>query len=346
MFITCIIALIGAWIGKKLRIPSGIMIGAIIAVSIVNICFGVAPVPHTMKMATQIVAGAFVGASLDQKSVQKLRTLVKPAIILVVTMVTANFLLGLLLYSISPLDFCTAMFCTVPGGLAEMTMVSEDLGANTPMVSMFQLARVVLINCLFPISISCILKAEKAPETTDAETQKKGKTKTLNAREWTEFIITMLFASLAGIAGKRLGVPGGALLFSAVITGFIKVCFHIGIVPKWAKRLAQALVGAYVGAQVTGSVAAAVAGLWPYVLVIVFFYLIFCLLTAWCIAKTSSVDIVTAAFSCAPAGASEMALIASEFDVDSSTIAALQMIRLVMVIAVCPNMIMLLTTFL
>lgn len=65
MLITCIIALIGAWIGKKLRIPSGIMIGAIIAVSIVNICFGIAPVPYTMKMATQIVAGAFVGASLE-----------------------------------------------------------------------------------------------------------------------------------------------------------------------------------------------------------------------------------------------------------------------------------------
>ncbi len=343
ILITCGIAFLGAWIGKKLRVPSGIMIGAILAVSAVNIGFGVAPIPSVVKTATQIIAGAFVGVSLDQKSVQKLRTLTRPACFLVITLLTTNILLGLLLYYISPLDLCTALFATVPGGIAEMTIISEDMGANTPLVSVFQLSRVVLINCLFPIFISVILKAKKNPDHA-LEYFSHVKVQPWDRRKWVEFFITMLSAGLAGFTGKSLGFPGGALLFSAVITGFLKVRFHIGFMPKTIKRLAQALVGAYVGAQVTLDVAISASGIWRYIVLIVVFYLIFCLVTGWFISKTTSMDPVTAAFSCAPAGASEMSLIASEFEVDSSAIAVLHMIRLMMVLAVCPCTINLLIT--
>ena len=164
----------------------------------------------------------------------------------------------------------------------------------------------------------------------------------MSRQEWKEFLITMAFATIAGIAGKLSGFPGGALLFSAIISSVIKIAFHIGVVPKWAKRLAQVIVGAYVGAKVTSDVVLSIFEIWPYIVLVVVSYLIVCLLTGWFISRTCNLDKVTAAFSSAPAGASDMALIASDYAVEPSAIAVLQMIRLVMVIALCPSLITLL----
>ncbi len=343
MVLTCSIALAGAWIGKKLKIPSGIMIGAILAVAAANVSIGAAPIPLILKVFTQIIAGAYAGASLNQKSVQKLRKLLKPACILVTAMILVNVMLGFLLYQLSPLDLCSSLFATVPGGLSEMAVISEEMGANMPLVSLFQLSRIVLVNCLFPLFITRLLNAKKAPDDCSQTSGTGTRVKQLAQKELLEFLLTLLLAGLAGSAGKKLGIPGGALLFSAIITGIMKIRFHIGIMPKWAKRLAQVLVGAYVGAQITRDVMISSKSLWPYVLLIVTCYLIVSLFAAWLITKVTTIDPVTAAFSCAPAGASEMALIASEFQVDSSTIAALQMFRMIMVIAICPSMIAALT---
>lgn len=338
LFITCSIAFLGAWIGKKLKIPAGLIIGAIIAVSAANLTIGVSPIPSVMKWATQVIAGAFIGVGLNRESIKRLRHLVKPACIIVTGLVSINVLLGLLLYHISSLDLCTALFATVPGGIAEMSVISEDMGANTPLVSVFQLARLISTLCTFPLFITHIMKAEKVETAEHAAKRPKAKN-SLSRQEWQEFLCTMLFAGLAGWFGKLIQFPGGTLLFSAIAASFLQIRFGIGIVPRWSKRLAQVIIGAYVGAKVTPDVVRSIAGLLPFIVLVVVTYLVFCLFTGWFVSKVTTVDKLTASFSCTPAGSSDMALIASDFDVEPATIAVLQMIRLIMVIAICPSLI-------
>ena len=50
-------------------------------------------------------------------------------------------------------------------------------------------------------------------------------------------------------------------------------------------------------------------------------------------------DPVTALFACAPGGLTDMALIAADLGADSSKVAAMQMMRLVSVIALYPTII-------
>ncbi len=338
LWMTLSFAFLGAWVGKKLKIPAGLIIGAIVFVSVANLTIGVPPVPPLLKWSTQVIAGAFVGVDLNRESIKKLKYLIKPSCIIVGGLVSVNMLLGLLLYRITSLDLCTALFSTVPGGLAEMSVISEEMGANTPLVSVFQLSRMIFTVCTFPLIITHLMKVEKTGDGTQTKA-KSGTKKPLSRQEWMEFLLTMLLAGLAGALGRLTGFPGGALLFSAIAASLLQIRFQIGIVPRWAKRLAQIIVGAYVGSKVTPEVIRSIGGLWPYVLLVVTTYLVFCLLTGLLLSKVSNIDKVTAAFSCAPAGSSDMALIASEFDVEPATIAVLQMIRLIMVIAICPSLI-------
>lgn len=226
-----------------------------------------------------------------------------------------------------------------------MSVIAEDLGTNPAVVSVFHLARLIVSVCVFPLVITHIMKAEKCqPEDRPAY----GKTvpsktprsfRTLTPKQWKEFLLTVVCATVGGIIGIRIGMPGGALLFSAIACAVLKICFDTGMLPKWAKQLAQVIVGAYVGAKVTPDVVLSILDIWPYILMVVSIYLVICLSAGWVISKTSNLDKATAAFASAPAGASDMALIASDYQVDPPAIAVLQMIRLVMVIAISPSLI-------
>lgn len=341
LVLTLAIAGMGALIGKKLKIPAGVMVGAIVSVAIVNLLVGVPAVPMFLKWLTQVIAGAFIGVGLNRDCIQRLRKFVKPACIILCGLLSINILLGLALYHLSSMDLCTALFATVPGGLTEMSVISEEMGADTALVSVFQLARMTVTVCVFPFFITRIMKARKAEKET-VVLKKKTSLAELSGKEWMELLFTLFFAGAAGVLGRLSGFPGGVLLFSAVAVSFLQIRFGIGLLPQQVKRLAQVIVGSYIGAKLTSDVVRSVAKVWPYIVMIVGIYLIFCIVMGSVLARVTEVDKLTAAFSCAPAGASDMALIASDFDVEPTTIAVLQMIRLIMVIAICPGLITLL----
>lgn len=341
--ITCVIGFVGAFIGKKLKIPAGILIGAIVSVAIINLTVGVAPIPLSMRMMTQIITGAFIGAGLTNASIRRMRYLIKPASTIVISLLSINLFLGLTLYHFTSMDLCTALFATTPGGLSEMLIISEDMGANTPLVSVFQLSRMIITVCTFPILMTHVMKAQRNDcDTATTGIQSTPKSTSMSLVDWKNFFITMVISTTAGLLGRWCNFPGGALLFSAIMATVLKLRLNIGFIPTWAKQLAQAVVGSYVGAKVTTDIVGSVAELWPYISLVVITYLAFCLIGGYILSRITILDKVSAAFSCAPAGASDMALIASDFEVDSSNIAVLQMVRFILVIAVCPSLIELL----
>ncbi|MGE5678461.1 MAG: AbrB family transcriptional regulator [Pseudomonadota bacterium] len=334
---TLLIAVIGGTLALKIKLPAGAIVGSIIAVSVVNIVMGLPEMPGVLKWFTQVIAGAFIGSGLTSKSVSEMKKLTLPAIILITTFMVINILLGFALYFTSPLDLCTSLFAVVPGGLSEMSVIADDMGADTAVVSVFQVARLTSTMCLFPFLITRILHAEK---NNSGLYQVKNDIVPLPQKsQRSDFALSLLIAAAAGTLGQISGFPGGILLFSVTATGFLKIKTDRGFMPKTATRLAQILTGAYIGAKVTRSVAGTIVYLWPYVIVFVFLYFIFCLLAGFIMSRITKIDRITAVFSCTPAGASDMALIASEFVTTTPTIATLQLVRMVGIIAIFPSMI-------
>lgn len=150
---TLIIAGIGGYVGIKLKVPAGALIGAMIFVAIYNIKTSQGYIPKDFKLIAQIVVGAMLGLNFNMQSILALKKLILPSIVLVLGLTIFSLLLGILIHKITGLDLVTALFSSSPGGLTDMSLLAEAYGAQTHVVALMHLIRLTTVITIFPIII-------------------------------------------------------------------------------------------------------------------------------------------------------------------------------------------------
>lgn len=155
---TLIIAIIGGLIGMKLKIPAGALIGSMIFVAIFNICCEKGELPANFRVVAQILVGGLIGLSFSRESLIGLKELIGPAILLTVGLLVFCILLGYLISKFTGMDLMTALFSSAPGGLSEMTLISEAYGADISKVILLQLTRMILVITVLPFIIGFLSK--------------------------------------------------------------------------------------------------------------------------------------------------------------------------------------------
>jgi membrane AbrB-like protein len=154
--LTVLVAVVGGLIGIRTKIPAGALVGAMVAVALFNLSTGSGEMPKWTAYVAQIMIGALVGLQIRPDILQELKLLVVPSLILVVGMMTWAVILGLLITKVSDIDLVTALFSTSPGGLADMTIISQAAGADSPKVVIMHLTRLVAVITIFPSVIRWI----------------------------------------------------------------------------------------------------------------------------------------------------------------------------------------------
>lgn len=154
--LTLVIGLIGGIIGTKLKIPAGALIGSMIFVATYNIFTDNAFIPKNFKVIAQILIGSIIGLSFTLNSVMELRKILVPALILVISLTVFSLLLGFAISKLTNIDLITALFGSLPGGLTDMTIISEIYGADTPKVVAMHLSRMLTVVTVVPILIRFI----------------------------------------------------------------------------------------------------------------------------------------------------------------------------------------------
>ena len=348
--IVIIVALMGALVFKKLRFPAGLMVGAMLASGILNIFTGIVNVPLGVKFFIQIIAGAFVGMAMDKEKLKELKAIIKPAIFMILGLLFINIFLGVLIYFITDLDLITALFATVPGGMTDVSIISQDMGADTARTAIFQLARLVGVVTFFPLIIKALNKrinkdklsilqenkevfnemvVTKVEEDEALDEGFKGE----NLNKAKEVFLTLVVAFLGGVLGEVLNVPAGAMLFALIGVIVMKVFFNKGYIPKLLKDTAQIMAGAFIGGSITKEVILSLRFAIPSIIILIILYAVLCMSLGYLISKWFKIDLITALFACTPAGASDMALIASDIGAEGSYVALFQITRLISVIA-------------
>jgi membrane AbrB-like protein len=158
MIYTLIIACIGGFVGLKLKFPAGALVGSMIFVAIYNIFIGNGEMPANFKAIAQIIVGGLIGLYFTKKSILGLRELIIPAFILTVGMMTSCIILGFLISKLTGLDLITALFSSAPGGLTDMTLISEAYGADISKVALLHLVRMITVIMILPLIIKLFTK--------------------------------------------------------------------------------------------------------------------------------------------------------------------------------------------
>lgn len=354
--LTLFFALAGGLVSRKLKLPAGAMLGALAAVVIFNLLSGAAYVPRDSRVVLQILAGIVLGSGIQKKDVLALRSLLKPTLILISSMIVINLAFGYLMYQAGGLDLATALFATAPGGLTDMALIADEIGADMLQVSSLQLFRILFIFATLPalfIRITSKHRIKAAASNLNPDLQRLAQKNTnplrqktrsnQQAAQYTKFSLrsmglTTLAAVLGGLLLWRIGVNAGALIGSMLAVAAFNIKTNRAVCPRNLRTGVQIAAGAFIGQSMDKEGLIAMQALLIPMLIMVASILTFTLFVSFCMKRLTELDLATCLLASAPGGLQEMALIADDLNGDPAKVIVLQTTRLMTVIIFFPTM--------
>lgn len=246
---------------------------------------------------------------------------------------------GILLWKFSNLDMLTSFFATTPGGLSAIPGISEEVGANTGVVSIIQAMRVFLVILTMPVIISIFYGKAGGVENSLV-------TAGLSKFDIGQIPVTILFVFIALIGyyiGKFLKFPAPWLIGSMASIAAIKFS-SIGliggdVVAWWPHSLmivSQIFIGASIGSRFHKHM---FIGLYRTLLVsfsCTLGLIAFVFVCAYVISVITDITFLTASLAFAPGGIAEMTTTALVLKGDATFVAAVQVLRIVTVCITLP----------
>ena len=350
LLLTLLVGTLGGYIFFKLKVPAGMLVGAIFAVSALSVATPYALMPASAKVAAQIITGAYIGSTISKSDILHLPRIIGPYLTLMAGFFILNILSGFLIYLVSPMDLLTSLLCAMPGGISDTPLIAMDMGADAAKVAVLQFVRLVFGIGALPLlilSIERMANKHKNSGDFDPAPSQVAQPKSISKQTHAPIvlIITLAAATIGGLFGKWLKVPAGALIFSMLITMIFKMLYSKAYLPLWCRRVAQVLSGCCIGSQMTyGDVIEMRYLILPAVILIVG-YFANCVFMGYVLNRLFKIPRLEAMLSVSPAGATEMALISADLGVDSPDLIVIQICRLIGVMAVFPQLIAMLLAF-
>ncbi|MEW1841381.1 AbrB family transcriptional regulator [Nonomuraea angiospora] len=149
------IAALGALLGRRLRLPSPVLMGAMLlsaAVTVTGIAHGFAP-DGTLRSLLFTMIGLDVGLRFSRHYMKTLRRLLPTALACTVAVSATCAALAWLLAAITRIPFGDTYLATTPGGINAVLATASSAHANLPLISSVQGLRLFEMAFLAPLLI-------------------------------------------------------------------------------------------------------------------------------------------------------------------------------------------------
>lgn len=350
---------------KRLKVPGGMLVGALIGGALLNVLTPYGYMPYAGRFAAQMAAGAYIGAMFDRKQLRSVPRVWKPYVVIMCFFLAANLLAGFLIWRTGVCDLMTALLCCVPGGMSDTPLIAADMGADVGIVAVLQFVRMVTGIAIMPSIISLLVKREPhpvtvaaaveadsdavsaAPEASDTAVEAQLPEKAPEKPKGIPLAVcTVAVAAVGAGLGKAAGIPAGILVGSMLIVIAMNLSYGRAYLPMPLKRLAQILSGAYIGCTLDRESILRLRYLVLPAVIILAVYIPTSLLCGWLNSRINRRDLRESMLSATPGGASDMALIAADLGVESMDLMVIQVLRMVSVIIIFPQVVYQLCAFL
>lgn len=144
--------LVGAWVGNKLKLPSGYLMGGLILGLIAKgIVGGNVPYGGPISLISQVLVAYILVATSSVDSIGRRPEVIPIALAYVLALLAFTTGLAFVLNKVFHIDLLTAMYGTAPGGLSGMAVTAVDAGADTAISAIFQVFRIILVMIATPL---------------------------------------------------------------------------------------------------------------------------------------------------------------------------------------------------
>jgi hypothetical protein len=141
-----VVGAIGGLIGAKLKVPAGVLMGAMLSVMVFKLFIQSQwEMPEGFNFVTQTLVGVMVASTFHPGMLKTLRAVAFPVILSSLMLVCAGGLLALFISKLNLLDPVTAYIATSPGAMTAMIPMSIEGSANPVIVTCFHFFRLLFI---------------------------------------------------------------------------------------------------------------------------------------------------------------------------------------------------------
>ena len=220
------------------------------------------------------------------------------------------------------LDATTALFASVPGGAAEMTILGERFGARPDRVVLAQSLRVMIVVVIVPfvftsLGVHGIDPNRPAQPDVDAA----------------GLLALLAMAAAAGTLLAKLRVPNAWMLGPlAVAIGLTVGGVGLSAMPVWLSNAAQVLLGCALGSGFERASLRAAPRFIAMVCVSVVLAILGSALFAWGVALAAAVPISTMVLATAPGGMAEMCVTAKVLQLGVPLVTAAHVARVIILV--------------
>ncbi len=330
--ITLTIGFIFGELLTRLKVPGGMIVGAMVSVAFYSVITENAIIPSFAKLLAQIIAGAYIGSRITKENLINAKRLWQPILLLMTVFFLFDVGIGVLFYKLGYMDMLTAMLCAIPGGVSDTPLIAIELGADSATVAVVQFNRLIAGLIIFPTMVSKI--SGKKP----TSSPKKNKNSTKIPLDKKSLTITVISATIFGIIGDISGFPAGALVFTMFGIIIINLWVSKTSVPPSSRKFAQLLSGAYVGSGVVMADVIGFTKLFVPIVIIILGYVFISITVGKIMEKVWKMDFAEGMLAATPAGASDMALIAADLGITSGDLVVVQIARLLVALGVLPGL--------
>jgi membrane AbrB-like protein len=312
---------------------SGIPAPWLVSSMVVAIALAVAGIGLSLPRAVLIVPQGIIGITVGQVFTLPILTEIAqlwlPLIAVTAATIVAAGTAGWILARYSPLSAQTAAWGSAPGASVTMIALSVDHGADPRIVAFMQYLRVTLV----VVSAALVTRLLHVANPSAAATAFSG----TSPFALLPFAGTLLLAIGSAFAGRYGRVPGAQFLFPLVLGAAIHVTGVLPIdVTWWLLAGAYIATGWTIGLLYTRKLLAFVLRLLPVLILSTGVLLVMCALSGALLVGLVHVDPLTAYLATTPGGLDSVAIIALGSGSNAALVLAIQMLRLLAVVACGP----------
>jgi uncharacterized protein len=307
---------------SALHAPLPWMIGPLLAMALGKSLGAKLAAPAGGRAAGQLIIACALGLYFTPAVADEVAAhwyLLLAAAVLAVLLAYAS---GWFLMRSAGLDATTALFASVPGGAAEMTVLGERFGARSDRVALAQALRVFIVVLAVPFAFTALgLHGLDAYQPAQVPLDSLG------------LAALLALAVLAGGALVWLGMPNAWMLGPLAVTVALTLGgVSLSAVPNWLSNLAQLLIGCSLGAGFERESLKTSPRFIAVVCLSVALAMAASALFAWGLALLGSVPIVTMVLATAPGGMAEMCVTAKVLQLGVPLVTAAHVTRVIILV--------------
>ncbi len=155
---TLVLTAVGGFIGHKLGIPAGALLGSMMAVGTASLLGAKPEIPESYNIIAQMVLGGFLGLTVTRDVLTDIKTHLFASLVVVVLLSVFGVITGYIVSRLTGIELYTSLFGSAPGGMHEIIALSQAYEVDHSAVAVIQTIRRILIVVIYPLLVMAVSK--------------------------------------------------------------------------------------------------------------------------------------------------------------------------------------------